>query len=871
MNKNYSKLLMLAFLLIGNFSFSQLYKTGFSTELKSDASPLNADLSFTTWASLNGNSTVTLLSSDGNTATAYGGSDITNPDGTTITASGNGCARIVQSGTNSGGLKSQMKNGVHPYGRQVTVGFWAKAESLDANNDQNKMQVRVRINDANTGSSSQAYSNWTDVTVAEGWKYVTVNVGNKLDGDTSDANAISAIVPGTRPAYAALYSGSTRGFRSQIVIQTAGVLSSNDYRGTMLIDDITVTGLSVEFNNTGTAPTVKGKFSSSHIPTQYESLIYPEHSYTDGTTDNGNFYLNVDELSAYGGGTNGNGLYEVYGLYITNTASPSTKRIQIAPSTDANEGVNSLRVCGDLEISDGAGLYIQKGSEVIVLGNFVDNNDANDGNVHLQSDKDQYASLKVSGTASGNFLKYEMWFNGATSDTGSGSTWDLKGSPLSSGSVTGSDFYNNGSSYAVESFSNINGTYTTNNTSGNIDLVDGMGYATASSSDNGGTVNIIGAYNATANNQVSITNNVSTAGDKKQFNLVSNPYSSYVAINDAAKNASDATGSIIRRNALASGQDVLGHADDEIAVFGWTGSGWNTITNASSATFLAPGQGFFVSMDGDGDGNGGSAGSGDFDIMESMQTTIRGMSSIQLQGFALDNVDENRAELFLNLNFEGLNKKTEIYFIEEVTDNIDPGYDGALFGLSDMSNNLYTRTVQNDNGKSLAVQALNYSEMSNKIIPLGVHAQAGTEATISISHNTTPTELYVYLEDAQEGTFTNLKEMNYVITPDSDLEGVGRFFVHTTADTMSNEQVTSSYLNVFKLFNNNFITVEGLATQSNSANLKLYNLLGKEMLSIILDNNTNIHRIYTEGLAMGIYVIKLESGTDLLTKKIIIK
>ena len=207
----------------------------------------------------------------------------------------------------------------------------------------------------------------------------------------------------------------------------------------------------------------------------------------------------------------------------------------------------------------------------------------------------------MSGTASGNFLKYEMWFNGATSNTGS--TWDLKGSPLSSGSVTGSNFYNNGSSYAVESFSNINGTYTTNNTSGNIDLVDGMGYATASSSLNGGTVNIIGAYNATANNQVSITNNVSTAGDKKQFNLVSNPYSSYVAINDAAKNASDATGSIIRRNALASGQDVLGHADDEIAVIGWTGSGWNTITNASSATFLAPGQGFFVSMDGDGDGN----------------------------------------------------------------------------------------------------------------------------------------------------------------------------------------------------------------------------------------------------------------------------
>jgi len=88
---------------------------------------------------------------------------------------------------------------------------------------------------------------------------------------------------------------------------------------------------------------------------------------------------------------------------------------------------------------------------------------------------------------------------------------------------------------------------------------------------------------------------------------------------------------------------------------------------------------------------------------------------------------------------------------------------------------------------------------------------------------------------------------------------------------MSNEEASTNLLNVFKLDRNNFITVEGLATESNQTNLKLYNLLGKEVLSTTLANNTNTQTISTEGLSAGIYVIKLESGNNLLTKKLIIK
>ena len=237
-------------------------------------------------------------------------------------------------------------------------------------------------------------------------------------------------------------------------------------------------------------------------------------------------------------------------------------------------------------------------------------------------------------------------------------------------------------------------------------------------------------------------------------------------------------------------------------------------------------------------------------------------------GIVGDIINDDRAELFIKLSQSGLDKRTEIYFLENGSDNFTSA-DAGGFQLN--NNSIYSRVVSGENNVDLAIQTLNFDEINNKVIPLGINAVAGEEAIISISHNTTNPSTYVYLEDAFEGTFTNLKETDFVITPDSNLEGVGRFFIHTTASTMSNEDATTNLLNVFKLTNNNFITVEGLSTQSNQTNLKLYNILGKEVLSTTLANNTNTQTVSTEGLSAGIYVIKLESGNNTITKKLIIK
>jgi hypothetical protein len=426
----------------------------------------------------------------------------------------------------------------------------------------------------------------------------------------------------------------------------------------------------------------------------------------------------------------------------------------------------------------------------------------------------------------------------------------------------------NGSQYGIGTFDNTTGAdgtwtlFTTGQAFAEGSLESGVGYIM-------GTVN--GSSLLFTGDLVTSAVNINiTEGDSQgdvasvtgsRWNLLANPYPAYLNVNSDAASASSYGSDYLMKTANLA---VL-HANNK-NIYVNNGSSYSTITNLTSAAdaVVAPGQGFFV---------GGLHGdSGAFNFNTSMITedgSDDGISGFN-NGISADNNDPDRAELFLSYNQNDL-IRTEIYFVEDenVTNGYDPSYDAEIFSYD--NNPIYTRLISDDTGIDLSVQGIPYSEMINKVFSLGIHAEAGEEAIISISHNTTNPSTYVYLEDALEGTFTNLKETDFVITPDSDLQGVGRFFIHTSATTMSNEDATTNLLNVFKLDRNNFITVEGLATQSNQTNLKLYNILGKEVLSTTLANNTNTQTISTEGLSAGIYVIKLESGNNLLTKKLIIK
>ena len=481
----------------------------------------------------------------------------------------------------------------------------------------------------------------------------------------------------------------------------------------------------------------------------------------------------------------------------------------------------------------------------------------NTGTMTLLSTSSAFASLMLKGTYSetgSGTIRYSRYIAGTD-------YWDLIGTPLSGYSIEdfidfNNDIASNGSSpttYAVGYYTNTavasstNGGWTNYNSSTYGDagnLISGKGYQMSTDgTSTGSEVNFEGTL-LTSSVTITVTTNESgnvSNSDGTKFELIANPYASYISTSDFI-------------NAHKDAQLHASHA----AVYGWDGVQYDTYNLASPGNNIAPGQGFVI-------GVRGSAGTSQTITF----TTAMQNSSGSGDYSEYDPMDDNRAELFINLNQNGSDKESKLFFLDQGTDGLDVGYDAATIDFGNYS--IYSRLVADDEGVNMDIQTLAYSEMWDKVIPLGVNAVAGEEINIGISHRTTPADLNIYLEDSVEGTMTDIKAGDYTLTPPSNINGVGRFFIHMTADTMSNGEVSTSMLNAYKEINANYITLEGLATQSNNINVSLYNILGRKVLNTSISNNVNTQTISTLGMASGIYVIELESGNDRLTKKLIIQ
>ena len=459
--------------------------------------------------------------------------------------------------------------------------------------------------------------------------------------------------------------------------------------------------------------------------------------------------------------------------------------------------------------------------------------------------------MPLGSTSSGN-ITYKRFVSDEGTDE-----WDLIGSPVVGQTINdfisvNSSLATSGSNYAIGVFSNDGATdtasamytYVTSSTSGN--LTDGIGYAmaTAQANDPGTTLDFTGTVN-TDNVTVAIDDETATLTNYGKWNLIANPYPSFINANFATSGTNFMTTNVSNLHSSYA------------YIYGYDGDGtWTLYNNSSSATYIAPGQAFFVASD---DSGGNSV-----TFSEAMQT-VTGSDD-----FIVGDIVEDNFELVLKL-YEGDTEidYTRFYFKDGLNLNLDPGYDAGHFN---QEASLMSRLLEEDEGIGFVINAMGLENANDAVIPIVINREAGDNFRISIDTFGIYAGTNVYLEDNQNGTMTLLNQEDFELTPESTLSGAGRFFVHLTQNTFSNEElIETSLLNVFKLDRNNFITVEGLATESNQTNLKLYNLLGKEVLSTTLLNNTNTQTISTEGLSAGIYVIKLESGNNLLTKKLIIK
>ena len=567
---------------------------------------------------------------------------------------------------------------------------------------------------------------------------------------------------------------------------------------------------------------------------------------------------------------------------LTNNGTKMTVEADLTVSGDVTLTTVSWLNGGDLIVSGDLansgvlriypGYYLQLDGSTKTL--------TNTGEIDARGGEDSFSRIIVAGTiadSGGADNSYQRWVNG-TGDAGTSTGWDLVGVPTSNTSITNTidentdiASTNSGTSilYGVGFYDSddndwhtYGGSATANNYASAGNFTVGKGYQMATGIALNGTGAAIeftgnlnsGDINATIQNYD--LDDDSDMSDGSRFNLVANPYLTFLYANDNT----DGTNNLISVNG-SSGGNVL-HANGQ-AVYMWDGDSYVTVNHSttSSYQYLAPYQGFMVMARTTGSNT-------NFSFTKAMQTTS-GANDPIADGI-MDPVDN--AELFIGISQNGKNRKTEIYFSENGTDGLDPGYDAQEFPNSYPSTSTrLIQTIESTDGVNFSIQTLSYDEMWDKVIPLVVNAEAGSEVVLDINHNTAPYELNIYLEDAVEGTFTNLKENNFVITPTENLEGAGRFYIHLTADALSNEEVNTSLLNAYKGVDNNYITIEGLATQLTSTEASLYNILGTKVMDTTLDNTTNTQMVSTNGLSTGIYVLKLVSGENQLTKKLIIK
>lgn len=337
------------------------------------------------------------------------------------------------------------------------------------------------------------------------------------------------------------------------------------------------------------------------------------------------------------------------------------------------------------------------------------------------------------------------------------------------------------------------------------------------------------SFTGTANTS-NTTFPISTA-NQNGYNLLGNPYTSY-----------------INSNIFTGDNSTL---LTEETVWLWNGTSYDTY-NSVSPIEIAPGQAFFVESS----------------VTSSNVTFNTNNQSHQSSDTFMKQAPKTSFELLAEDNNE--KKSTKVFYIENKTTGFDNGYDGSLFDGVSNSFEIYTQLVSNNTGQNLAIQTLpsnNYQEM---IIPVGIKAEPGKTITFSLKKTNFNSDLKIYLEDRLTNTFTRLDQdsNNYKITLSKNLDGIGRFYIHTTESALSvDRNTTLKNTSIYKL-NNTTLRITGLP--QGDSNTSIYNMLGKQVLQTSFTSN-GIKDIALPYLSKGVYLVKLETENGKLNKKIVLE
>ena len=393
-------------------------------------------------------------------------------------------------------------------------------------------------------------------------------------------------------------------------------------------------------------------------------------------------------------------------------------------------------------------------------------------------------------------------------------------------------------SFLFGPFDNVNNVYVNyNGTHDPSVIASGIGYRTASIQPTGSTFKFVGDVE-TGTKAVPIT-----IGALSKANLIGNPYPSYLKLSTFL------TENNSQFSPTKSG--VFGYIGNMLTGF----KVWNqAYSDANPTAKLAPGQGFFVIS---------KIGGGSINFTPAMR--IIGTTDDFIAGRS---TNLNLANLSLQVAKGTESYQTDIYFNDNASLSMDPGYDTQMFETNAPNFSIYSHLVEDNNGKDMAAQSVSYLDLENVIIPLGINVAQGEQTIVSISESNIPEGTLVILEDNVNNTFTNLQEGDYTFTSSTTLNETGRFYLHVSQQ--GNLGVNDDLLNGLEIYSvNKHIIVKGQL--EGPTTFKLYDIQGRVVNTEVLNSNSREHSIDVTSLSAGIYIVELQNNSSNKTQKVIIK
>ena len=507
----------------------------------------------------------------------------------------------------------------------------------------------------------------------------------------------------------------------------------------------------------------------------------------------------------------------------TNNTAPNYNELANLDDGSCEIASGWYLISSDVTVSSDNALYINSNLTV-----------NNTGNLTIKSDANSSGSLLVSGTATGNII-YERYIP----DT----AWHLVSAPVTSQEINSFTNADNsivtkegGSKFALGNYINSNSSgskweyFTTSSlpTAGNFK--SGQGYSLNRTS--AGNYTFKGQM-ATADVNYTLS---SSSNDDDYWTCIGNPYPSFLLASDGDNP------SLLKNNDNVLNQNYK-------ALYVWHESQYIVINQISEKTYLAPGQGIMVNSI-----NGSQTFTFSKDLLSHQTENNTFYRSL------------NHPTINLFLSNENSKVSTTVKYVDECTTNLDPGYDAGALIEGDPELIINTQLVQGNSEIDHTLQCLPNNELDSYTIPISVFAKAETELLFSASHTDFSEDVYIYLKDLLTGEVTDLKQGDYQITTQTDLEGTGRFYLFTTPEELN---ILMELVQPITIYNTEReLIISGMQKNENSS-LQIYNAIGQEVFAKQL--NTEKIRINLPVLPTGVYMTKIKNNKRLITKKIIIR